>query len=172
MERSGRRRYRDSIICLVMSLAVLVLVLPLPARGQVGSTPLEGIVDDLSGARIARASVSLLNPDNGFHAEAVTDGEGRFSFPIIAPGATLLRHLRRAWPRPLSQDWNSTSAARCNCSSVCGPPDTQRTSRSSLRPRYSIPIAEKFPKLLTNEPSPTCRSTDAVTPTSRCYRPA
>ena len=69
-----------------MSLAALLLVLPLPARGQVGSTSLEGIVDDLSGARIARANVSLLNPDNGFHAQAVTDGEGRFSFPMLAPG--------------------------------------------------------------------------------------
>src|SRR5271157_6370823 len=86
MERSGRRRYCRSIICLVMSLAALLLVLPLPARGQVGSTSLEGIVDDLSGARIARANVSLLNPDNGFHAQAVTDGEGRFSFPMLAPG--------------------------------------------------------------------------------------
>jgi len=86
MERSGRRRYRDSIIGLAMSLAALVLVLPLPALGQVGSTSLEGIVDNLSGARIARANVSLLNADNGLHARAVTDSEGRFSFPIIAPG--------------------------------------------------------------------------------------
>src|SRR5271166_2768965 len=86
VKRSGRRRYRPSIICLVMSLAALLLVLPLPARGQVGSTSLEGIVDDLSGARIARANVSLLNPDNGFHAEAATDSEGRFRFPMLAPG--------------------------------------------------------------------------------------
>src|SRR5271165_2299965 len=86
VKRSGRRRYRPSIICLVMSLAALVLVLPLPARGQDGSTSLEGIVEDLSGARIARANVSLLNPENGYRAEAATDSEGRFRFAMLAPG--------------------------------------------------------------------------------------
>jgi hypothetical protein len=86
MDRSRVRNYRRSIICLVVSLTALLLVLLLPARGQDGNTSLQGTVEDLSGARIARAAVKLVNPDNGFHLEASTDGEGRFSFAMLVPG--------------------------------------------------------------------------------------
>src|SRR5664279_5047859 len=86
MPRSRVPSYRGSIICLVMSLVTLVLVLKLPARAQDGNTSLQGIVEDLSGARIAHADVALLDPDNGFHSAVSTDGEGRFSFAMLAPG--------------------------------------------------------------------------------------
>ena len=86
MERSRPRRYRGSIVCLVLSLAALLLLAMLPARGQDGNTSLEGIVEDLSGARIAHASGSLLNSDNGHQLGTVTDGEGRFAFGMLAPG--------------------------------------------------------------------------------------
>jgi hypothetical protein len=69
-----------------MSLVALVLVLMLPARAQDGNTSLQGIVEDLTGARIAHADVTLLDPDNGFHSAVSTDGEGRFSFAMLAPG--------------------------------------------------------------------------------------
>ena len=78
--------YRRSVICLLVSVTALVLVLLLPARGQDGNTSLEGMVEDLSGARIPRAEVTLLNPDNGFHSVTATDREGRFSFAMLAPG--------------------------------------------------------------------------------------
>ena len=81
----GPASYRRSIICLVVSLARVVLFV-LPARGQDGNTSLQGLVEDLSGARIADADVTLLNPDNGFHSAVATDGEGRFSFAMLAPG--------------------------------------------------------------------------------------
>jgi len=86
MQHAPARSYRRSIICLVVSLTALALVLMLPARGQDGNTSLQGIVEDLSGARIAHAEVTLANPDNGFHGATATDGEGRFSFAMLAPG--------------------------------------------------------------------------------------
>src|SRR5271157_5955768 len=80
------RSYGRSMIDLLVCLAGLVLLIILPARGQNGSTSLEGIVEDASGARIAHAEISLLNPDNGFRSSIVTDGEGRFRFAMLAPG--------------------------------------------------------------------------------------
>ncbi len=75
---------RSSISLLVLLTAVLLFALQTVA--QDGNTSLEGIVEDLSGARIAHAAVSLLNPDNGFHASVSADGEGRFNFPMLVPG--------------------------------------------------------------------------------------
>jgi carboxypeptidase family protein len=86
MGRAPTTSYRRSIICLVLSLAALILVLMLPARSQDGTTALQGLVEDLSGARIASADVALTNPDNGYRATAKTDGEGRFRFAMLAPG--------------------------------------------------------------------------------------
>ncbi len=73
-------------VSLFVSLIVMWLFAPC-AVAQDGNTSLEGIVEDLSGARIAHATVSLLNPDNGFHSAIPTDGEGRFSFPMLVPGS-------------------------------------------------------------------------------------
>ena len=86
MERPRLRGYRGSVVCLVLTLTALLLLAMLPARGQDGKTSLEGIIEDLSGARIAHADVALVNSDNGYHAAAVTDGEGRFAFGMLAPG--------------------------------------------------------------------------------------
>ena len=86
MGRSPTASYRPSIICLVLLLAALVQVLLLPARSQDGSAGLQGLVEDLSGARVAGAAVQLLNPDNGFRSAATTDGEGRFRFAMLQPG--------------------------------------------------------------------------------------
>jgi hypothetical protein len=86
MDRSRADRCRCLIIRHVLLAAALVLVLfLLPVCGQDGSTSLQGIVEDLSGARIAGAEVRLLNPNNGFRSVAATDGQGHFSFAMLAP---------------------------------------------------------------------------------------
>ena len=77
---------RRSIIWLLVSLTALTLVLMLPARGQDGNPSLQGIVGDLSGARIVRAEVTLINPENAFRSSVSTDGEGRFNFAMLVPG--------------------------------------------------------------------------------------
>ena len=81
MVRPQAASYRRSIICLEFSLA---LILGLPARSQDGTTTLQGLVEDLSGARIASADVALTNSDNGYRATAKADG--RFRFAMLAPG--------------------------------------------------------------------------------------
>jgi len=78
----SRTRIGYILCCLMMACGMLLL----PALSQDGSTVLEGTVEDLSGARIAGASVQLLNPDNGFHSTATSDAEGRFHFAMLAPG--------------------------------------------------------------------------------------
>src|SRR5271167_1384839 len=86
MGRPRTASYRRSIICLALSLAAMVLVLMQPARSQDATTSLAGLVEDLSGARIAGAEVALANSDNGHRVTAKTDGEGRFHFAMLSPG--------------------------------------------------------------------------------------
>ncbi len=73
-------------VCLFVSL-VAACLLTSSAHAQDGNTSLQGIVEDVSGARIAHAVVAVLNPDNGYHTQASTDGEGRFQFAMLAPGS-------------------------------------------------------------------------------------
>ena len=86
MQRALAGELRRFTIWLFVLLTAILLVTP-RALAQDGKTSLDGIVEDLSGARIAHAAVSLLNPDNGFHAAVSADGEGRFSFPMLVPGS-------------------------------------------------------------------------------------
>ena len=55
-------------------------------RAQDGSTALNGVVEDVTGARVAAAKVIVANPENGFRREAATDGAGNFSFEMLPPG--------------------------------------------------------------------------------------
>jgi hypothetical protein len=86
MDRSRESSYRRSIVYQTVLLTLLLVLTLLTARAQDGSTSLEGLVEDLSGARIAGATVTLLNPDNGYRSEVTTSSEGRFRFAMLAPG--------------------------------------------------------------------------------------
>jgi len=73
----------------------LLIVLLLPPRifAQDGSSALGGVVEDITGARVASAAVAVANPENGFHREAVADTAGNFSFGMLLPG----RYIVSAW---------------------------------------------------------------------------
>lgn len=53
---------------------------------QDGSAALSGVVEDVSGARIAAASVVLTDPSTGFRRVVKADGGGNFIFGMLAPG--------------------------------------------------------------------------------------
>src|SRR5271169_2083986 len=73
--------------------ALLVLSVPHQAFAQDGSSALNGVVEDITGARVVSAAVTVANPENGFHREAVADAAGNFSFGMLPPG----RYVVSAW---------------------------------------------------------------------------
>jgi hypothetical protein len=84
--------------CLIRILAVLIFFWPFHAFTQDGSSALNGVVEDLTGARVASAAVTIANPENGFHREAVADAVGNFSFGMLLPG----RYIVSAWAQGLA----------------------------------------------------------------------
>jgi len=89
MRHVGRRSCFHSLIRVIAWLAALLMV-GLPAVSQDGTTALEGLVEDLSGARISGAEVILSNPENGYRNSAKTDGSGRFDFAMLTPGSYII----------------------------------------------------------------------------------
>jgi hypothetical protein len=69
-----------------VSLAALILCCVVSAWSQDGTTSLEVLVEDVSGARIADARVGLFNSENGLRAAMKSDGSGRVHFSMLAPG--------------------------------------------------------------------------------------
>ena len=67
-------------------LALLALMLQHPALAQDGSTSLQGVVEDISGARIAAAVITVVDPAKGFRLESVADAQGQFNFGMLSPG--------------------------------------------------------------------------------------
>jgi hypothetical protein len=70
----------------VLSLAVWILCTSLVGHSQDGTTSLEVLIEDLSGARVADARVGLFNSENGFRASLKSDASGRVHFAMLAPG--------------------------------------------------------------------------------------
>ncbi len=81
-----------------VSFLLLVLLLPRHALTQDGSSALNGVVEDITGARIASAAVTVVNPENGFHRETVADAAGTFSFGMLLPG----RYVVIAWAKGMA----------------------------------------------------------------------
>ena len=61
------------------------------AFAQVGDAELAGIVTDPSGTAVAAVKLSLTNEDSGVNRSVVTDAEGRYRFPALAPGRYSLK---------------------------------------------------------------------------------
>src|SRR5271165_1604794 len=79
-------------------IALLVFSLPQQVFAQDGSSALNGVVEDITGARVASAAVAVVNPENGFHREAVADAAGNFSFGMLLPG----RYVVSAWAKGMA----------------------------------------------------------------------
>src|ERR1019366_7113039 len=65
---------------------LLSLTLPHPTLAQDGSASLQGVVEDISGARIPGAKITVVDPARGFRSEAVSDAQGQFIFGMLSPG--------------------------------------------------------------------------------------
>ena len=76
-----------SSCCLRIATAIFAaFVLSAALTAQDGSTSLQGIIEDASGARIASAAITVSDPERGFRLEATADAQGMFNFGMLAPG--------------------------------------------------------------------------------------
>jgi Carboxypeptidase regulatory-like domain len=75
-----------SLVRLIGVFAVLIFFWTYHTLAQDGSAALNGVVEDISGARIASAAVTVANPENGSHRETRADASGNFSFGMLLPG--------------------------------------------------------------------------------------
>ena len=75
----------------VLSAVAAFASLAAVAFAQVGDAELAGIVTDPSGTPVAAVKLSLTNEDSGVNRSVVTDAEGRYRFPALAPGKYSLK---------------------------------------------------------------------------------
>lgn len=78
------------VLLLIFAAAIFVSLTAL-SFAQVGDAELSGVVTDPSGAPVAGAKVSLTNEESGVNRAEVTDSEGRYRFPALAPGRYSLK---------------------------------------------------------------------------------
>src|SRR5260370_32586905 len=68
-------------------LCVLVLFLGTCSSYSQSTTSLRGVVTDSSGGVIGEAAVTMTSTENGAVRTSVTDANGVYNFPQVAPGA-------------------------------------------------------------------------------------
>jgi Carboxypeptidase regulatory-like domain/TonB dependent receptor len=79
--RFSIRLFRPCALFMLLSLTLSHSTL-----AQDGSTSLQGVVEDISGARIPAAVIMVVDPQKGFRLESVTDAQGQFIFGMLSPG--------------------------------------------------------------------------------------
>src|SRR5467141_3769024 len=81
-------RWRDRLTSslLVVLIAVLVLVAPIPAAAQRITGTLRGQVFDPTGAAVPNAQVTVTNQETGVSVKITTTSAGTYSFPSLIPG--------------------------------------------------------------------------------------
>src|SRR5215471_4385418 len=67
-------------------IAILALVCAYPIAAQVEQAAITGAITDQSDARIAHAKVAVTNVRTGISSTTVTNSEGYYSIPYLAPG--------------------------------------------------------------------------------------
>jgi hypothetical protein len=87
MEWSAMKR--NSFMKVVTTFAMCLLVV-CGAMGQAGTTSIHGVVTDKSGAVIAAAKVTLLNPAQGLQRSVDSGGAGEYEFIALQPGTYTL----------------------------------------------------------------------------------
>jgi hypothetical protein len=76
---------RTTPLYVAASLGLVLLLAPV-SRAQDGSTSLQGVIEDASGARIPSAAITVSDSSRGFHMQSVTDAQGMFNFGMLPPG--------------------------------------------------------------------------------------
>jgi len=88
--RTANRTPSSTIVCLV-ALAALIVGGADTARAQSGTAQISGVVHDQQGGVLPGVTVALRNQDTGVARTAVSEADGRYRFPALAPGLYTLR---------------------------------------------------------------------------------
>src|SRR5260370_9396601 len=92
---------------LVVLIAALVLLVPIPVTAQRTTGTLRGQVLDPAGAAVGNAQVTATNPQTGVSIKTATTTAGTYDFPSILPA-----DIRSPWRRQVSR---SPSRLTCLC---------------------------------------------------------
>src|SRR5438128_2326112 len=82
-------------------LITLLFVFALSALAQ--TAQVTGRITDQSGAIVPDTKITLTNIGNGFKREAVTNGEGYFTVPLLQPGTYQIA-VQKSGFKPLVQE--------------------------------------------------------------------
>jgi hypothetical protein len=74
--------------CIAIFTLIMLAAIASPPRleAQDGSGAMRGIVEDISGARVAAALVIVTSPETGFQRAVFTDSQGNFTMDMLVPG--------------------------------------------------------------------------------------
>ena len=76
----------ETIINRILRCACAIALVSVQGHAQIGTTSLQGVVTDRSGAVVPGVAAVLTNPAQAFHREERTDRSGEYRFGSLPPG--------------------------------------------------------------------------------------
>src|SRR5262249_33022155 len=91
MERTSRHQPAASPVASFIAVVALMLGGAATIRAQSGTAQIVGVAHDEQGGVLPGVTVVLRNQDSGVTRTAVSEADGRYRFPALAPGRYTLR---------------------------------------------------------------------------------
>ena len=82
------------------------------AFAQSGTSTINGVVTDQTGAAVPGATVTVKNPATGFTRSTTTRADGRYSFPGIAPASYTIEVEAANFKKALNTSVQASSSKR------------------------------------------------------------
>ncbi|HEV2697318.1 MAG TPA: carboxypeptidase regulatory-like domain-containing protein, partial [Terriglobales bacterium] len=97
-------RQTDNIVSRLLGIFLICALLAVPASAQ--QITISGVVQDATGAAIERAQVTFSS--QGSSQTIATNGEGRFSFPVMSGDSVMVRVNANGFA-PAEKTWTASS---------------------------------------------------------------
>jgi hypothetical protein len=98
----------------IVAAGFAALALAVALTAQTSGARLGGDILDPSGARIARALVTVVNDNTGARGSATSDDQGSFLFPSLAPGAYTVAVEARGFSRKVLRRFDLSASEIAN----------------------------------------------------------
>ena len=152
----------------VILLAIVISAIAASAAAQGPTGRIEGTVRDAQGGVLPGVTMTLRNQDTGVTRTLMTEADGRYSFPALAPGRYTVQAELPGFATQETRDIAITIGLELRLDVQMAIDPSRRRSPSPARSRSSTPRRRKSAASSRGSRSKRCRSTRASTSRWRC----
>ncbi|MCB1023516.1 MAG: carboxypeptidase regulatory-like domain-containing protein, partial [Acidobacteria bacterium] len=163
------KNFKDNALNVLLALILITMFIG-NATGQSGTSKIEGVVLDQTGAAVPGATVTIKNPATGYSRSTVTKDDGTYNFPGIPPATYVIEIEAANFKKAVNSNAKALTDSSLTVNITVEPGDITAVvdvttgAIESVVNTQDATIGNTFvPKQITNLPTDLRRVTDLLT---------